>query len=160
MAPVISDLDETMTDSQASQWVREKLPPGQGGRSNDRSPVPKNDAEMLTFLMTEVKDNQNITKTLGLIKPTVTYEQNVKNLTKAKIELRITFAYLMGMDPKNPEVTKWKVDGLRQAVMATLMRLMPKVCNDYNGQPYYMTLGSKFSIDISTEVYLLKLRDD
>ena len=56
MSPVIEELDETMTDSQASQWVRENLPPGQSGKSKkDTGPSPKNDAEMLVFFMTNAK---------------------------------------------------------------------------------------------------------
>ena len=94
------DLDETMSATQQSQFMQDKFPPQ--GRSTDRTQVPKNDAEMLTFLMTQAKNSPEITRTLGLIKTTVTYEQNLKNMTKSKMEeLRITYAYLRGVEAKD-----------------------------------------------------------
>ena len=51
MSTVLSELDDSlsgMSGTQVSQWVREKLPSGQGdGRTSDND--PKNDAEMLSF---------------------------------------------------------------------------------------------------------------
>ena len=70
-----------------------------------------------------------ITKTIGLLKTTVTYEQNLKNLAKAnKDELRFTLGYLLGVDTDDTRVNKYKVEGCRQAIMITLLRLMPKTC--------------------------------
>ena len=54
MSTVLSELDDSlsgMSGTQVSQWVREKLPPGQDdGRTRDRSNGPKYDTEMLSFL--------------------------------------------------------------------------------------------------------------
>ena len=65
-------------------------------------PKPTYDKEMLSFLKTLVKDDDTITKTLGLIKTIVTYEQNVKNLGKAnKDVLAKTYGFLIGVSPED-----------------------------------------------------------
>ena len=61
MSPTGTDLDETMFGTQASQYMRDRFPP-QGGSNNDRIQIPKNDAEMLTFLMTQARDSQEKSK--------------------------------------------------------------------------------------------------
>ena len=35
------------------------------------------------------------------------------------------------------------MEGLRYAIMATILRLMPKTCKDCKGQPYYMIPGQE-----------------
>ena len=41
------DLDETMTDSQQSQFMRDKFPPGQARQhSQHQTKLPKNDSDM------------------------------------------------------------------------------------------------------------------
>ena len=93
MSTVLSELDDSlsgMSGTQVSQWVREKLPSGQGeGRSCDNG--PKNDSEMLAFLLEEdleVKNNKEIMKMLSLIKTTDSYEQNIKRDRGIHISLR------------------------------------------------------------------------
>ena len=143
MSTVLSELDDSlsgMSGTQVSQWVREKLPSGQGeGRSSDNG--PKNDSEMLAFLLEEdleVKNNKEIMKTLNLI------QQNIKNLKFSTMkELRMTYAYLSGYEIKNKEVLKWKKKGLRHAIIASLSRLMPRTCKDCKGQPFFMTPGNE-----------------
>ena len=149
MSTVLSELDDSlsgMSGTQVSQWVWEKLPSGQGeGRSSDNG--PKNDSEMLAFLLEEdleVKNNKEIMKTLSLIKTTDSYKQNIKNLRQSnKKELRMTYAYLGGYEIKNKEVLKWKAEGLRHAIIASLSRLMPRTCKDCKGQPFFMTPGNE-----------------
>ena len=116
-----------MSGTQVSQWISEKLPSDQGeGRSVDNG--PKNDSKMLAFLLEEdleVKNNKEIMKTLSLI------QQNTKNLKFSTMkELRMTYAYLSGYEIKNKEVLKWKAEGLRHAIIASLSRLMPRTCKE------------------------------
>ena len=76
---LLSELDDSLTGmsgTQVSQRISEKLPSDQSeGKSIDNG--PKNDSEMLAFLLEkdlEVKNNNEIMKTLSLI------QQNTKNL--------------------------------------------------------------------------------
>ena len=72
-----------------------------------------------------------IIKTLSLVKHTVSYGQNVKNLHKAsKEDLQKTIAFLMACDEKDQNITQWKVDGLRYVLIETLLKLMPVNCNE------------------------------
>ena len=97
---LLSELDDSLTGmsgTQVSQRISEKLPSDQSeGKSIDNG--PKNDSEMLAFLLEEdleVKNNKEIMKTLSLIKTTDSYKQNIKNLRQSnKKELRMTYAYL------------------------------------------------------------------
>ena len=86
----MNNLDDSMSESQASQFMREKFPP-QKDQMRKESPAknkakgkeihPRDDKEMLSKLMTMAKDQPAVFKTLNLIKTTATYEQNTKNLT-------------------------------------------------------------------------------
>ena len=136
MSTVLSELDDSlsgMSGTQVSQWISEKLPSDQGeGRSIDNG--PKNDSEMLAFLLEEdleVKNNKEIMKTLQKI------QQNTRNLKFSTMnELRMTYAYLSGYEIRNKEVLKWKKNGLRHAIIASLSRLTPRTCQDCKGPPF------------------------
>ena len=140
---LLSELDDSLTGmsgTQVSQWISEKLPSDQGkGRPIDNG--PKNDSEMLAFLLEEdleVKNNKEIMKTLQII------QQNTKNLKFSTMkELRMTYAYLSGYEIKNKEVLKWKKKGLRHAIIASLSRLTPRTCQDCKGPPFFMTPGNE-----------------
>ena len=82
--------------------------------------------------MTMARNSPNsefIIKTLSLIKHSVTYNQNLKNLTKdGQKDLRKTMGFLLACDENDDVITKYKVEGLRIAVMETLLKLMPVHC--------------------------------
>ena len=79
--------------------------------------------------MTMAKNSPNcdlITKTLSLVKHTVTYNQNLKNLAKAgQKELKKTMDFLLACDEKDEVITPYKVKGMKIAIMETLLKLMP-----------------------------------
>ena len=94
--------------------------------------MPRDDSEALSMYLTMAKNSPNseaIIKTLSLVKHSVTYNQNLKNLTKAgQKELKKTLGFLLACDENDEEITKFKVEGLRIATMETLLRLMPTFC--------------------------------
>ena len=112
--------------------ISQKYPCGQG--SNKKSNLPKDDSETISMYLTLAKNSPNgthIIKTLSLIKHSVTYNQNVKNLHKAgKEDLQKTLAFLMACDEKDMNITQWQVDGLRLVLMETLLKLMPVICKE------------------------------
>ena len=85
---------------------------------------------MITQLMTLAKDIDPVRKTLEMIKISADYNQNLKNLKKAnKDQLKNTFAYLTNSTLESSNVTKYKLDGLRHAIMTILHTLIPQECN-------------------------------
>merc|ERR1712082_517525 len=139
----MSELDDLLTGtsgSQASQQISKKLPLD---RSEEKfiDNSPKNDHEMLAFLLEndlEVKNNNEIMRTLSLI------QLNTKNLKFSTMkELRMTYAYLCGYEIRNKEVLKWNKNGLRHAIIASLSRLTPRTCQDCKGPPFFMTPGNE-----------------
>ena len=129
--------------SQVSQDVDidDIFPPGQKRRALSH---PRDDEEMLTSLKTNARNEPQVLKTLGMVKTHVSYEQNVKNLTGAnKEDLRKTLGFLIGSSNMDDvRVSKYKVEGLRLAVMTTLVNLMPKFCEDCEDEnPYYQRPG-------------------
>ena len=76
--PSLEELDMTMTDIQASKFVRQMMPPGQGSLLREKlnmrminGEVPTNDIEMIGQVSKSVKINYNFIK-------------NVKNLGAKK----------------------------------------------------------------------------
>ena len=140
---LLSELDDPLTGtsgSQASQQISKKLPLDHSEEKFiDNS--PKNDHEMLAFLLEkdlEVKNNNEIMRTLSLI------QLNTKNLKFSTMkELRMTYAYLCGYEIRNKEVLKWNKNGLRHAIIASLSRLTPRTCQDCKGPPFFMTPGNE-----------------
>ena len=62
---------------------------------------------MLMKIMTYGKNCQATVKTLSLIKTSVTFEQNLKNLSAAtKDELKKTYSFLLGTNENDDRVTK------------------------------------------------------
>ena len=79
-------------------------------------------------------------KTLKLIKTTDSYEQNTKNLENAhKYYLKATYAFLL-RSSTDDRVKIFKVDGLRMAIMAKLLCLMPKFCGDCQDKMLYYAI--------------------
>ena len=78
-----------MSDSQASQFMREKFPPQNQITPQSSKRLPQDDSEMMTYYMTCAKNSMNseqIIKMLSLIEHSVTFNQNLKNLAKANKE--------------------------------------------------------------------------
>ena len=108
--------------------------------------MPRDDSEALSMYLTMAKNSPNseaIIKTLSLVKHSVTYNKNLKNLMKAgQKELKKTLGFLLACDKNDEEISKFKVEGLRIATMETLLRLMPIFCKDCKEEePFVVFLG-------------------
>ena len=80
----MSDLDDTMTESQASQFMREKFPLGQGGRQREKENrclvngrIPDNDKEMIVALATLNKDNPKRSSYFNIFQKKTAYNQPI-----------------------------------------------------------------------------------
>ena len=84
-------------------------------------------------------------KTLSLVKHLVDYSKNLKNLLKAgKEDLKKTLAFLLASNESDERITQYKVDGMRIALMETLITLMPKFCtNCKDDSPYFAMPGDR-----------------
>ena len=143
--------DDTMTDSQASQFVRDMLPPGQGDLQqekenqrliNGRTPV--NVKEMLVVLATLNKENA-IGKVINAVKTSDKYVQNNKNLSAVSKDLKTTQSYLTGLKEKDTKLEALKVEGLKIMVMHQLKMIMPQKCKDSN-DIFYPLSGERIEI--------------
>ena len=113
---------------------------------------------MISALQTNTRNTPGITKMLSMIKIDVTFEQHTKNLTKAKKpDLVETYAYLIGAGAEDSKVSMLKVEGLRLAIMATLMRLRPEFCTESrNDDPFHMNPGgSPQVVGVNCEIRLV-----
>ena len=115
-------MNESMSLTQQSQFMKEKFPPQ---TSKNAGSLPKDDCEMLSLLMTFAQNCASTMKTLSLIKMTAYFEQNVKNMEACnRNELKKSYAFLLGCEEQDSRVSKYKVEGLRLAIMLTLLKLM------------------------------------
>ena len=84
--------------------ISQRFPCGQDKRTVVR--IPKEDSEMLTYLMTLAKDCQSITKTQTMVKTHLSFEQNIKKISGCvKEELQKTLAFLLGSNKDDPRIT-------------------------------------------------------
>ena len=92
--------------------------------------IPDNDKEMIVALATLNKDNP-IGKTINAVKTSDSFNQNMKNLGGIqKDNLRMTYAYLAGLDKNDNNLLSLKVEGLKIMVLHHLKLVMPQDCLD------------------------------
>ena len=139
------DLDQSIMTQDVEFTISQAYPCGQKSRTQ-KPKVPMDDSEMLTYFMTCANNSTNkdhIIKSLSLIKHSVSFEQNLKNLTKAsKEDLKKTLGFLMNESENSDFITQYKVEGMRIVLLELLIKLMPKFCKlCKNEEPYFQSIG-------------------
>ena len=136
-------LSQGFSQNSQGYTISQDFPCGQNsGQNSGGTRLPRDDSEALSMYLTIAKNSPNseaIIKTLSLVKHSVTYNQNLKNLMKAgQKELKKTLGFLLACDENDEEITKFKVEGLRIATMETLLRLMPIFCKTCKEEDPYV----------------------